>query len=168
MLERSLFPVGPIIDPAALPPMMAGERAINLEGKRRRVVEDGSTVRIRCSVMMSIPDANITWTFSNGRTTQAIEEGGKFTIRDDPDIASESELLISNFGSEDVGRYRCTASNSVGSDVASASIGLCPSDSRRCAPGEPGFTIELDVSGGFNDTCPFCAEYAMNQYGPVS
>ena len=166
MLERSLFPVGPIIDPAALPPMMAGERAINLEGKRRRVVEDGSTVRIRCSVMMSIPDAEITWTFSNGQTTQDIEEGGKFTIAGD--MTSESELLISNFGSEDVGRYRCTASNSVGSDVASVSIGLCPSDSRRCAPGEPGFTIELDVSGGFNDTCPFCAEYAMNQYGPVS
>lgn len=81
------------------------------------------TVTFTC-MAVAVPAANITWEKDNS----SISSGGRYNISTvtgamlDDGLLASSMLTISNVQKEDEGSYRCTASNTEGSAMGTATL----------------------------------------------
>ena len=148
-----------------------GSKGVAVGTAQTRVISSGTNVVIRCALMSTtMPASTITWSrFPAGTSGEEIimDDGSKFIIET---AGRESELTIAAFDADDVGTYRCTAENTVGFDSADVRLSLCPADAIPCpSPGLPGFfDIQLEVTEGLSDTCPYCVVWRTTDFGPVS
>ncbi|KAJ0183614.1 hypothetical protein K1T71_000037 [Dendrolimus kikuchii] len=110
-----------------------GEQAVSL----------GSQYELHCRVMAGIPEPDVMWSRNGGRELSRHVQ-----------ILPQNILRFENIDVNDEGEYTCTATNSAGSESASASIKvrsppeitLTPSDYVKAEFGEP-VTVECRANG---------------------
>ena len=86
-------------------------------------INNGSSAVFVCRAL-AFPNHIISWTFTDisGVVTESISSDSKYSIVDDRNINRFGELTVVNVDYRDRGVYTCTATNSIGSDMASANL----------------------------------------------
>ena len=86
-------------------------------------INDGSSVIFTCEAL-AIPEHTISWTFTNinGVMTDIASDDSKYSIVANRSATRFGELTVMNVDYGDRGVYTCTATNSIGSDRASANL----------------------------------------------
>ena len=86
-------------------------------------INDGSSAVFVCDALAD-PEHTISWTFTNntGAVTAIFIDGNKYSIVANRSNTRFGELTVMNVDYEDRGVYTCTATNSIGSDRASANL----------------------------------------------
>ena len=86
-------------------------------------INDGSSAVFECDALAD-PEYTVSWTFTNntGAVTEIVNDSSKYSIVFNRSITMFGELTVMNVDYEDRGVYTCTATNSIGSDRASANL----------------------------------------------
>ena len=86
-------------------------------------INDGSSAVFVCDALAD-PEHTISWTFTNisGAVTEILSDDSKYSIVADRSTTRFGELTVMNVDYKDRGVYTCTATNSIGSVMASASL----------------------------------------------
>ena len=86
-------------------------------------INDGSSATFFCDAL-AFPEHTISWTFTNksGVVIEIVSDGNKYSIVANRGTTRFGELTVMNVDYEDRGVYTCTATNSIGSDRASANL----------------------------------------------
>ena len=88
-------------------------------------ISDGSSATFFCDAL-AFPEHTISWTFTNisGVVTDIVSDDSKYSIVANHSTTRFGELTVMNVDYEDRGVYTCTATNSIGSDRASANLSV--------------------------------------------
>ena len=102
---------------------VVGEPVITNPPLDQFVVNDGSSAVFIC-IALAVPEHTISWTFTNssGVVTDIVSDDSKYSIMANRSTTRFGELTVMNVVYEDRGVYTCTATNSIGSDTASANL----------------------------------------------
>ena len=86
-------------------------------------INDGSSATFICDAL-AFPEHAISWTFTNisGVVTDIVIDDSKYSIVANRGTTRFGELTVMNVDYEDRGVYTCTATNSIGSNRASANL----------------------------------------------
>ena len=86
-------------------------------------INNGSSIMFVCEANASSKHT-LSWTFTNSTeaVTEIVNDGSKYSIVANRSTTRFGELTVMNVDYEDRGVYTCTATNSIGSDRASANL----------------------------------------------
>ena len=103
--------------------IITGEPVIVAPPVDQFTINDGSSAVFECDALAE-PEHTISWTFtiSTGAVTEIFSDGNKYSIVANCSTTRFGELTVMNVDYEDRGVYTCTATNSIGSNRASANL----------------------------------------------
>ena len=112
--------------------IITGEPVIISPPVDQFTINDGSSAVFVCDALAD-PEYTVSWTFTNstGAVTKVSSDDSKYSIVANRSTTRFGELTVMNVDYEDRGLYTCTATNSIGSDRASANLtvyGECQTD----------------------------------------
>ena len=86
-------------------------------------INNGSSIMFVCEANAS-SEHTLSWAFTNstGTVTEIVNDGSKYSFVANHSTTRFGELTVMNVDYEDRGLYTCTATNSIGSNRASANL----------------------------------------------
>ena len=108
---------------SCLPCFFKGEPVIVSPPMDQFTINDGSSAVFVCDSLAD-PEHTISWTFTNntGAVIELANNKIKYSIVSNDSTTRFGELTVMSVDYEDRGVYTCTATNSIGSDRASANL----------------------------------------------